>query len=221
MVMSVVSLTDMSEGWIAKKTVFAEQKPENSNLLSQVNDAEVTPENLGIPGYDHYGDSSCARNIWDMEVVDGKVLMGMGDYGAHHGAVPIYYYTNDSAEKKLCTNSLSSEAIERFFMIDGKVCAPATDPLGMGQGSYYIYDSDTNTWTDYYKLPLCVHCYEMVEYDGDIFFAGMMRDNSQKIVTCVQKLDKANSGTQTNASNVEFYSADGSKMYEEGSYSHC
>ena len=31
-----------------------------------------------------------------MAVKDGKVLLSMGDYTANTGAVPIYYYKNDS-----------------------------------------------------------------------------------------------------------------------------
>ena len=196
-----------------------EQTAEETNLLAKIDNQEVTPEYLGIPGEAHYGTKYYARNIWDMAVKDGKVLLSMGDYGTNTGAVPIFYYTNDSKEKKECsykspitTAGLSSEEIKRFYRIGGEIYATATDPLGMAQGSYYKYDSTTNQWTDFYKLPLCIHCYDMVEYDGEIFFAGMMRNNKQQIISCVQKLSKDKLGSTSSASNIDFYDLKGKKM---------
>ena len=74
-----------------------------SNPLTKINNLAVTPENLGIPGETRYSTSTYqtayyARNIWDMAAIDGKVLLSMGDYGSNTGAVPIYYYTNDSTD---------------------------------------------------------------------------------------------------------------------------
>ncbi len=220
MVLSAVGTTTFTPTVLAETTtVTTESTTKDSNLLSKVDNKEVTPENLGIPGETRYGTQYYARNIWDMTVKDGKVLLSMGDYGTNTGAVPIYYYTNDSKEKKECTykspittEGLSSEEIKRFYNIDGEIYATATDPLGMGQGSYYKYDSKTNQWSDFYKLPLCIHCYDMVEYDGEIFFAGMMRNNKQQIISCVQKLSKDKLGSTSSASNIEFYDLNGKKM---------
>ena len=198
-----------------------EQAAEKTNLLAEVDNQEVTPENLGIPGEKRYEKQYYARNIWDMAVKDGKVLLSMGDYNSNTNATPIYYYTNDSTEKKECTYvstrstaGLSSEAIERFFRIDGEVYATATDPLQMGDGSYYKFDSAKNQWTDYYKLPTSIHCYDMVEYQGEVFFAGMVRNNKvmPDIISCVQKISKDQLATDTRASNVEFYDMNGEKF---------
>ncbi|MBQ2275924.1 MAG: hypothetical protein II331_04710, partial [Lachnospiraceae bacterium] len=57
-----------------------EQTAEETNLLAKIDNQEVTPEYLGIPGEAHYGTKYYARNIWDMAVKDGKVLLSMGDY---------------------------------------------------------------------------------------------------------------------------------------------
>ena len=197
-----------------------EQTAEETNLLAKVDNKEVTPENLGIPGEARYGTKYYARNIWDMAVKDGKVLLSMGDYDTNTGAVPIYYYKNDSKTKYNCTyysprttSGLSSEAIERFFRIGGEIYAVATDPLGGEHGSYYKYDSATNKWTDFYKLPLNIHSYDMVEYDGEIFFAGMVHGaNTQRIATCMQKISKDKLGSNTNVSKVDFYNMKGEKM---------
>ena len=75
MALSVASLTGTDEGLAAKKTVFA--KEVETNLLSKVNEADVIAEDLGIPGQERYGTSYYAKNIWDMAVKDGKVLLSV------------------------------------------------------------------------------------------------------------------------------------------------
>lgn len=201
----------------------------SSNLLAKVNNAKVTPEDLGIPGLLRYPNNSnyyYARNIWDMKSKDGKLFISMGDYGSNTGSVPMYYYTNDSSTPKLSNHlgptgkgvdGLSSEEIKRMFLIDGELYAVSTDPLGMNQGSYYKYDNSTDTWIDYYNLPYTIHCYDMVEYDGKIFFGGMARHQSTDkwLVACVQVLDKDKLGTSAKASNVYFYHSDGTKFTSE------
>ena len=201
-----------------------EKNVADANLLSRVQNAEVIPENLGIPGEERYGTKYYAKNIWDMAAVDGKVFLSMGDYGTNTGAVPIYYYKNDSTtkyesgyESNITTAGLSSEEIKRFYEIDGEIYATATDPLGGADGSYYKYNRETDKWIDYYKLPNCVHCFDMVEYDGEIFFAGMVSDgrSNSNIISCVQKISKDKLCSVTAASNVDFYYADGTKFQAE------
>ena len=199
----------------------------SSNPLTEIDNLVVTPENLGIPGEEHYSTATYetayyARNIWDMASVDGKVLLSMGDYGSNTGAVPIYYYTNDSAEKKECTYEsniskigLSSEEIKRFYNINGTIYATATDPLNYADGSYYKFDSAKNKWIDYHKLPMSIHCYDMVEYNGEVFFAGMVRGSGDTVVNCVQKLNTSDLGSSKAASNIKFYYADGTEFKAE------
>ncbi|MDD6071326.1 MAG: leucine-rich repeat protein [Clostridiales bacterium] len=217
MVLSALSLPDVDRRLAAEKTVFAQEA--DSNLLSKVNEAEVTAEDLGIPGEKRYGTSYYAKNIWDMAVKDGKVLLSMGDYESNTGRVPIYYYTNDSTEKKECSyngfsGGLSSEEIKRFMEIDGEIYATATDPLGAAHGSYYKYDSAKNQWTDYYTLQAAVHVYDMVEYDGKIFFGGMYRiqPGKDQIYCCVNSLDKKDFCTSKSSQVVKFYYQDGTEF---------
>ena len=146
----------------------------------------------------------------------------MGDYGSNTGAVPIYYYTNDSTAKKECTYEsniskigLSSEEIKRFYNINGTIYATATDPLNYADGSYYKFDSTTNKWIDYHKLPMSIHCYDMVEYNGEVFFAGMVRGSGDTVVNCVQKLNTSDLGSSKAASDIKFYYADGTEFKAE------
>ncbi|MBQ5674050.1 MAG: Ig-like domain-containing protein, partial [Lachnospiraceae bacterium] len=103
------------------------------SLLTSIQDAIVTPENLGVPAVltSKYGNNYYAKSIWDMKTWNGKVFIGTGDYTSNTGPTPIYYFTNDSTEAQkttattlsgsTSTSGLSTEAVERFFEIDGNL----------------------------------------------------------------------------------------------------
>ena len=197
------------------------------NLLGMVENKTAEPESLGFPAADYIVDknNTYAQNIWDMAVVNNKVVMGYGDYGensgAAYGGTPLFFFTNESNKKRLfkiksrsdvTDNVLSTEAAQRFFMIDGTLFTISTDPLLMNNGSYYAYDSDKNKWTDYYKLPWSIHCYDMIKFDGDYYFAGMVQDGKQVIDYCVQKISGNNICTDTNAQNIELYDFEGKRL---------
>ncbi|MBQ4524164.1 MAG: hypothetical protein IJA10_14620 [Lachnospiraceae bacterium] len=57
----------------------------------------------------------------------------------------------------------------------------------------------------------------MVEYNGEIFFAGMVRDkeNDNLVISCVQKLNTNHLGGSMDASNVKFCYADGTEFTYE------
>ena len=69
MVLSAVGTTTFTPTVLAETTtVTTESTTKDSNLLSKVDNKEVTPENLGIPGETRYGTQYYASNIWDMTV---------------------------------------------------------------------------------------------------------------------------------------------------------
>ncbi len=210
--------------YLLKELTF-DQVEVDTNLLDNVSNLTIEAEYLGNPAASHYtGTSSAqyyARNAWDMAVKDGKVLISNGNYGDNTGSVPIYYCTNDSTTYGTCAhsngNGLSSEEIKRFFTIDGEIYATATDPLGMNQGTYYWYNSTLNKWQHYDTLTYGVHIYDMVEYDGKVFFGGMYRHSSSSdwITSCVQYLDKSDLRGSTKSSTVKFYYKDGTEFTSE------
>lgn len=191
----------------------------DGNFLENLDEAYVEPENLGIPAKTKY--ASCyARNIWDMAVKDGKVYITMGDYGENSGATPVYYYKNTSSKATKCgyTNynngvdyGLNTEAAQKFFIIDSDIYTASTDPIGMNHGSYYKLDSSSDNWQEYYNLDYNVHCFDMIEYDGKIFFGGMTRssESSSWINGCVQYIEKSKLTSSTYLTSlsktVDFY----------------
>lgn len=193
----------------------------DKNLLDNLENTYIEFENLGIPSRGRYSSSQAyARNIWDMAVSNGKVYITMGDYGSNTGVTPIYYFRNSSPKAVECSyytpgkayeNGLSTEEAKRFFIIDSELYSVATDPIGMNHGSYYKLNSKTDTWQDYYNLAYTVHCYDMIEYDGKIFFGGMVRspESSNWIVSCVQYIKKSELTSSTSKTSlsktVDFY----------------
>ncbi len=202
-----------------------EQIKADLNLLDNISGVTLEAEYLGNPAASRYTNSSSAhyyaRNAWDMAVKDGKVLISNGNYGDNTGSVPIFYYTNDMSTYATCSHSngsgLSSEEIKRFFTIDGEIYATATDPLGMNQGTYYWFNSNTNKWQHYDTLTYGIHIYDMVEYDGKVFFGGMYRHSSSSdwVTSCVHYLDKDDLKTSTKSTAVKFYYADGTEFTSE------
>ena len=199
-----------------------DQVKADANLLDNVSNLEIEAEYLGNPAASHYTKydtaHNYAKNAWDMAVKDGKVLISSGNYNDNTGNVPIFYYTNDSTTFEKCDHSngagLSSEEIKRFFKIDGEIYATATDPLGMNQGTYYWYDSAKNRWQHYDILSYGIHIYDMVEYNGKVFFGGMYRhsSNSDWVTSCVQYLDKKDLRGSKMSSTVKFYYKDGTEF---------
>lgn len=203
---------------IKKITDFSTVKADK-NLLDNLENIYVEFENLGIPAKGRYS-SYYARNIWDMAVKNGKVYITMGDYVSNSGVTPVYYFKNSSEKAVECGyrsynktygDGLNTEAAQKFFVIDSEIYTASTDPIGMNNGSYYKLDSTTDNWQEYYNLAYNVHCYDMIEYDGKIFFGGMVRSpqNSNWITGCVQYVEKSKLTSSTSLTSlsktVDFY----------------
>ena len=219
--------TDNSTGNNAEEATTGNNTNETMNLLSRLNNVTVTPENLGVPAAltNKYGSNGLAKNIWDMKAYNGKVFIGTGDYEKNTGSTPIYYFTNNSTELKATTctlasgavqSALNTEAVERFFVMDGSLYALATDVSGQpAYCGYYKYDEVKNTWQEYNIVYNGIHLYDIVEYDGRIFIGGMaFKTGTNDIVGgCVMVLDKSDLGTGTKAEMLEFYQPDGVTPY--------
>lgn len=131
---------------------------------------------LGIPTAERYVEGITARCPWDMEIFDGKIYVGSGDYGENSGPVDIWAY--DTEEKKwLNTGEVPDEEVDSFLMIDGCLTVPGTDPKdGWEYGNYYkLIDGN---WEVIRTIPGGVHNFGMAEFDGKIFAAlGVVAGN--------------------------------------------
>lgn len=155
----------------------------NAPNVRYVNNQKITAKNLGVPAEDYYyegfSEKLYARNIWDMKTFDNKVFMSFGNYQDNTGDTPIYYYTNDSFKKHNIkmfeddnyeVSGLPTEQISRFFEIDNELYTVSTDPTNWMVGEFYKLEN--NKWKTYRKLDNCIHLYDMIKYNGQIFFGG-------------------------------------------------
>ncbi len=222
--------TTESETAEATEAETTEQAITYANALAALNNVTVVPENLGSAVLTaRYGSNGFAKNIWDMQALNGRVFICCGDYESNTGSTPVYYYTNDSAQPHITsytsssgavsTGGLNTEAVERFFIMDGSLYALATDPLGQpAYAAYYKYIESSNTWKEYAAFPYGIHFYDMIEYDGRIFFSGSVYNAGfTKVDACVQVMDKTDLCTDVKAENVYFYTAGGKKLNSDAS----
>lgn len=135
---------------------------------------------LGIPSEELYTTGIRARSPWDMIVWDGTLYVGVGDFDANSGPVPIYkldLQTDEWSSSEL----LPEEEFNRFCVLGDRLTAPGIDPRqGWELGNYYVLcDCE---WAQKRVLPNGVHAFDMVEYDGKIFAGLGVPDTESAVV---------------------------------------
>ncbi len=105
--------------------------------------------------------------VWDMEIYDGKLFCGGGDYDINAGPVHIRAYNLN--EKIWETGGvLYEEEINRFYIIDGKLTTVGVDPqAGWELGNFYTLEGDE--WEQHRTIPGGIHCFDIVKFDGTLF----------------------------------------------------
>lgn len=123
---------------------------------------------LGIPTLLSYKEKDISNCAWDTHYYNGKIYRGCGDYAEDSKAVTIWAY--DVEKEKWSKEYVTSDvAVQRFVEVDGKLMAPGTDPTG--SWSYgNCYELDENGWTTNSKVPNGVHMFDVIEYDGKVFY---------------------------------------------------
>ena len=125
---------------------------------------------LGIPLEQTYLRGGIERNPWDIEIYNGRLYVGSGDYDKNRGPVNLWYYDFDKQTWEIDT-FLEDEQAGRFCIIDGKLYVPGFDPrVSWDMGSYYRFDGQE--WDMLVTLPNTLHNFDIVKYDGKLF-AGL------------------------------------------------
>lgn len=136
-------------------------------------------ETLGSPLSTRYPDSfrkgsgAYARNIWTMCAFDGRVYIGCGNSSnggpaTGCGPVPIFAYEPKS-QKFIQEGRVPDEQIDVFRVFsDGALYIPGHDPTENWRwGNFYRRRPGADaTWEKVRTLPMGLHCYDMVEFDG-------------------------------------------------------
>ncbi len=149
-------------------------------------------EKLGQP----FKGGPYARNVWDMQVYDGKIYLGSGNSSnsgpsPNAGPVPIIYFdpsgkkfvtekvvsTDSKTGKKVTREVTADEQVDTFKILKGKLYIPGNDSVvpGWKYGNFYELGSDS--WTEYQNIPDALHVYDMAYYQGKMFAAVGTEDS--------------------------------------------
>ena len=133
--------------------------------------AGTAPKDLGIPTERSYSDEQrLSRSVWDMEVWDGILYIGAGNYSANTGPTPIWAYDTVTQTWSVSA-TVEDEAVSRFCSVGDTLVAPGIDDTGDSWkfGNYHtLVDGE---WKSFRKLPGAVHNYDVTRYDEQFFFA--------------------------------------------------
>ena len=122
---------------------------------------------LGIPTLLSYKEKDLRNCAWDTYYYNGKIYRGSGSLDSSKTA-SIWAYDVEKARwhEEIVTNDV---AIERFVEIDGKLVAPGADPTGSwSYGNYY--ELSENGWRTDTSVPNGIHMFDVIEYDGKVFY---------------------------------------------------
>lgn len=134
---------------------------------------------LGIPSAKSYSDFYVnARNPWDMIVENGKLYIGGGDFDLNTGPADIWVY-DIKTEKWSNSGTVQDEQVGRFIRIGDKIIAPGIDPrYDPENGRCYILNN--GKWETFYDVPDAVHTFDIIEFNGKLFFGIGTNDYSKK-----------------------------------------
>ena len=135
--------------------------------------AEVTL--LGNPFYQALTDSAAmryARNVWDMQLWNGRIYLGSGNSSNNHparnaGPVPLYSLNPRTAsfDSEYVVND---EQIHRYRVIGSDLVVPGHDPLeSWDLGNFYRLRD--GAWDKVRTIPRGIHNYDMFVHDGALF----------------------------------------------------
>ena len=129
----------------------------------------------------HYGDSTVAKNIWDMEILDGVLYISTGDYGENSGKTPLFSYdiSLNAWDSSYLTND---EALGDMRVIDGRLFIAGNDSCGeWGTANYYTVAAGTAEL--HATLPNGAHCFDCALYDGVYYFGiGTVTNTDSPVV---------------------------------------
>jgi hypothetical protein len=144
-------------------------------------DATSQIELLGNPSAACYPNHRMARNVWDMQVFNGRLYLAHGDSSLNTGPTPIWYY--DFSTGRFVNDGLvDDEAITHFRIINGVLVAPGDDAKEDWTFSNY-YTRDATGWTKHRTLPNGVHTNDLYGYGGYLFASYSNTDHTPILIS--------------------------------------
>lgn len=109
------------------------------------------------------------QRITAMHAHKGIMYLGYGDWSANTGPMAIVGYDIRSGQPVTLLDSVPSEAIDRFRVLDGNLYAPWVDPYGGNDGG--LSTNEGGTWHNVYVGEM-VHTLDVAFFAGALFVCG-------------------------------------------------
>ncbi len=117
-----------------------------------------------------------SRNVWDLQVVQDRVLIASGDAWKNSGTniqkIDVVSYSSNNFFTKEFT--VDDEQIHRFIVAGAKVLIPGFDPLeDWSLGNFYTLETGclapVPCWSKSRTIPFGVHTYDLIEFENKLF----------------------------------------------------
>ncbi len=149
-----------------------------------------------------------AKNPWDMIIFDGNLYIGAGDYDKNIS--PQQAYSFDLTNKVWVDRGrIPDEQIAKFITINGELMISGTDPTeDWDYGNFFKLEN--GKFVKYRTIKGGIHCFDMVEFNGDIFASVGLEGESFPVL-----ISKDNGLT---FENIPYKTDDGSKIVDQRVY---
>ena len=143
------------------------------------NQSGGTLTSIGNPMKSYIADGNqyqYARNVWDIEVYDGKIYIGSGDFDSNSGTnktggSPVLSYDPETS-KWTKETTVPTEQISRFIKAWGNLYIPSQDPTTSGTTGH-IYVKKDGEWSTTNVIN-GLHTFDIhFSSDGKTVFAGL------------------------------------------------
>lgn len=127
-----------------------------------------------------------ARNVWDMQIFNGRLYLGHGNASntapaSNAGPIPVVYYdptTSSFITQTVITTTgakqaLDEEQLDLFKILNSVLYVPGNDGRGdTGDfGNHYSFNSGADMWTKFRTIPKGIHVYDMAYFEGKLYAA--------------------------------------------------
>lgn len=145
--------------------------PEGSDAVLPSDDSQNNLTIIPNPYKALFGNG---KNPWDMEISNGYLYVGAGDYDVNVSPKKLSRYSLAEQTWQDC-GDIPDEQIDRFLTLNGELYIPGTDPTGdWSMGNFYKLEN--NELKTYRTINGAVHCFDLELFDGKLFAAVGIKD---------------------------------------------
>ena len=174
----LLAFLDHSDHWIVR--YLADRSLDATRLFERLGETPKPAREvvlLGNPFFPEHQDSvdmRYARNVWDMQLWEGKIYLGHGNSSnappaRNAGPIPIVCY--DTRSHRFETEFVvDEEQIDRYRVIGNQLYVPGHDPLDPWKlGNFYrLLEAG---WEKVRTIPFGIHAYDILGHGGQLYVA--------------------------------------------------